>query len=228
MDLGYSSHTFFRIGEVFSGTFLLDEEDSTTNQTDKKEEMMRHRVATLQDILCRRLQTWVDGEPEKFEVFCRQQIDELRKEHMGVELLQLVGYVYEQEADRFLGGVFGLVANISSKAHAVSTTFGAVRAAISLQQAQREIDNEANLEKRAELERKFTDEGLTTMFKFGKLEIENVLRQVAQSILNRNDVPRAVRRKQAEGLRLLGKTFKATKALESHETTSSPFFPSKS
>lgn len=80
--------------------------------------------------------------------------------------MTLSGYVYEQEATRKLGGFFGFAADVSSKAHLVKESVTAVKAAMNLQQAQREMEN-TTPEQKATLEQKFIEDGLANFFKIG-------------------------------------------------------------
>lgn len=53
------------------------------------------------------------------------------------------------------------------------------------------------------------DEGLSTLFRVGKLEVETVLRKVCEKVLTEPGKSAVVLRKRAEGLRLLGKIYKS-------------------
>lgn len=178
--------------------------------------------------LTKRLDLHAEGKIKEFEESAKKEVEELKEEQHGVELLHHIGYVYEQEARQHLGGLFGFAAEVTEKAHLIRETVSAVKAAVQLQveaiicslvmkvlrvhqqQAQKEIE-QAEPAVKAQLEQKFVDEGMSTLFKVGKLEVETVLRRVCEIALSDPKLDKSLLRKRAEALKTLGRIFKAAK-----------------
>ena len=87
--------------------------------------------------------------------------------------------MYDQEANKKLGGFFGFTASIAGKAHMAKETFGAIKvcagkcmcvtvfkAAVQLQQVQKEVEKLPENE-RGNLDKKVMEEGLQAFFKIG-------------------------------------------------------------
>jgi len=190
------------IGEM---TFSLDPSDQTS--AIEKEQIQKERVITLAAHLIRRLDLFVQGNVKEFEASVKGEISNLRNETHGVELLHHIGYIYEQEAKQHMGGISGLAEQLFERAHMMRENVAAVKAAEVLQQAQKQI-NEADEEKRAEIEAKYVDEGLMALWKMGKFEVENVLRKVCEVVLGDTTLDKKRLKLRTEGLKLLGKTLK--------------------
>ena len=56
----------------------------------------------------------------------------MKTEQHGVQLLNAIGYIYEQEGKQHLGGFFGFAAEFTEKAHIIGETVSAVKAAVEL------------------------------------------------------------------------------------------------
>ena len=82
-----------------------------------------------------------------------------------------------------------------------------------MQNAEKEIQ-QADESKRAQLEEKFFNDGMYALWRVGKLEVEATLRRVCDAVLNpqqNTNVERAILKKRAEGLKVLGRIFKTAK-----------------
>jgi len=103
----------------------------------------------------------------------------------GPALLEQLSYIYKQEAKQHLNRYFGLekvVAQVQEGFHLLNESFHATSAAVSLQLLLR--DNETietiganNLKKR------IVDQGMTAIWKLGRLEIEAVVRRVCKNVM---------------------------------------------
>lgn len=56
---------------------------------------------------------------KEFEALIQAEIEDLKQEQNGLDLLHSIGYIYEQEGIQHLGGVFGFFSEFSEKAHTV-------------------------------------------------------------------------------------------------------------
>ena len=100
---------------------------------------------------------------EGFEDAAKNDIESLKGEPNGIELLRHIGYVYYQEAKQHLGGVFGLAEELFEKAHVLKETVETAKAANLLSQAQKNL-NKADDTERAGLEAKYMEEGTNSFW----------------------------------------------------------------
>jgi hypothetical protein len=66
------------------------------------------RVGHLKTALVEKLKPWMEGRVTDFEAAVKVEVEELRKESYGAEILQHVGYIYVNEARQHLKGFLGL------------------------------------------------------------------------------------------------------------------------
>jgi len=190
-------------------TLTMNFDDDVTPE--QKEQLQNERVAKLTKTLSKKLDVFVEGKGKEFEENAKKECEELKTEAHGVELLNAIGYIYEQEGKQHLGGIFGFAAEFTEKAHLIGETVSAVKAAVKLQQSQKDIQ-EADEEKKAHLEQQFVTDGMQAIWKLGKLELEATLRRVCENVLRDQEVDKPTLKKRAEALKALGKVYKATKA----------------
>jgi curved DNA-binding protein CbpA len=196
-----------RFSELVGEMFLGLGEDMPPEERDR---LQMERVVKLSEILKKRLQIYVDNDHAKFMSEAKTEAEDLKKEQHGLQMLHAIGYVYEQKAVLALGGVSGFFTSFKEKGHQVKEIFGVVKAAADLQAVQRDAETEQDAYKKAEKERKMMEEGLTTMWKLGKLEMEATLRKVCEVVLGDASVPQDVRKTRAKGLKVLGQVFLQT------------------
>lgn len=111
----------------------------------------------------------------------------------GVELLGIVGYIYEQEARQFLGGPLGWAAEITERTHymhegagILSQVVGVLSISKQLDKSQKgEVQTSHNLsaQEEVELQKEVMSRGLDTVWRVGKLLLEERLRMVVEIIL---------------------------------------------
>jgi len=180
------------------------------------------RVIDLSDKLLVRLKPWLDGKHDQFRKETTDLAEELKAQDHGPDLLEHIGYVYSQEARQHLGGFLGKWAEFKEITHTVSQGVGALKSAMKLEQRQQElaeqqgepqtVDEQAEMQ--AKIEAELIDEGLGAMFKFGKLEIDAVIRKVCEHLLADLDLSKAERKRRAEGVRVMGEIFNKIGATE--------------
>ena len=110
------------IGEISLGSAA--DEDMTP---EAREKIQIERVKTLAVNLQKRLNPFVEGNIKDFEDDAKRLVEELKGEPHGVELLNAIGYIYDQEGRKHLGGIFGFAADFSGKAHTFVETVSAVK-----------------------------------------------------------------------------------------------------
>jgi curved DNA-binding protein CbpA len=173
-----------------------------------------HRIITLREQLLAKLQPYLEDKEEEFREAILSQAEELKKEDRGAELLYHVGYVYKQEAKQHLGGLSGSLAEWRERFHLIKETWGAIKSAARFAMVQQELEARrmegelgTQTEEQVELEAAVESEGMSALFKTGKLETENTMRKVCESVLADLDITKAERRKRAKGLQLMGSIF---------------------
>jgi len=207
-------------GEKFKEFFgeVSFEHFSATSDPGEQE---AHRIITLRAQLLSKLELYLEGSEEEFKQSLTKQAAELKDEDRGAELLYHVGYVYRSEAKQHLGGIGGTFAEWREKAHIIKETWGALKSAVRLEVAQQELQAKqmegelgTQTEEQAELEAAIESEGMGALFRMGKLETENTMRKVCESVLGDLDISKAERRRRAKGLRIMGEIYEKVGATE--------------
>ena len=198
----------------------------------KREEQGREREARVRDLtekLVKRLSVYTESVAtagdeaqaaavrESFRRMTCMEVDELRKESYGVELLHAVGFVYSARSRHYLaangmfGSISGMFHSAASSIHTVRETFSTVRAALELKSVFEELgraeEEGITEERRRELEEQAAEKGMSALFKGAKLEVESVVREVAERVVADAAVSRATQRLRAEALGIVGDVF---------------------
>jgi curved DNA-binding protein CbpA len=201
----------------FFGEVSFEHFSATTDPGEQE----AHRIITLRAQLLSKLELYLEGSEDEFKEALTKQAAELKDEDRGAQLLYHVGYVYRQEAKQHLGGLGGTWAEWREKAHLIKETWGALKSAIRLEVAQQELQAKqmegelgTQTEEQAELEAAVESEGMGALFRMGKLETENTMRKVCESVLGDLDISRDERRRRAKGLRIMGEIYEKVGATE--------------
>ncbi|PRP81547.1 hypothetical protein PROFUN_10909 [Planoprotostelium fungivorum] len=181
--------------------------DGNATLPEQNEQLIAEKVERLSVKLIERLNTYVVGDVKAFQQDADIIVNELKGESYGVEILKLIGYIYDQEAAKAGGGFFGFTAEFSGKAHTLGTTFSAIAAAVKLQNQTKELEKMDEEQRRATEAKLFESDTKTCVWKFSKLEMEATLRQVCDRVLNDKNLDRETRKRRLEALRLMGRTF---------------------
>jgi hypothetical protein len=182
------------------------------------------RVNTLTRKLVNRVSVWTETDkgPEFTRAFKAQvalEIENLKMESFGIELLHAIGYTYLTKATNFLKsqklfGLSGLWSRFKEKGAVVKDTWSTISTAID---AQVTLEEMARLEqrggedwtdeKRAEYEKRVTGKILAAAWKGSKFEIQGVLREVCEAVLNDKNVKLEKRVERAHGMVIIGDLF---------------------
>lgn len=192
------------IGEMNLGMGF--EEDVTPEQKDR---IQLERIQKLAANLINKLDLYLKGKEKEFEESVKKEAEELKTETRGVELLNSIGYIYEQEGKQHLGGFFGFVSEVSERAHLIGETYSAVKAAVKLRQ-QQDLMETADPALKANMEQQFVNNGMEALWKLGKLELESTLRRVCELVLATGS-DRGTLKKRAEGVKVIGRIYRAIK-----------------
>lgn len=184
------------------------------------------RVETLAKKLVDRISVWAETDKGKdvtdaFREKMRLEVENLKMESFGIEILHAIGQTYVSKATTFLksqkpliGGVSGFFSRLKDKGNMVKDTWGTVSSAIS---AQMEIEEMARAEekggedwtdeKKAEYEKRVTGKILAAAWKGSRFEITGVLRDVCDKVLYDKKVKIEKRIERAQALVMIGEMF---------------------
>ena len=160
------------------------------------------RVSSLAKKLIDRLSVWTETDkgPDVTVAFrekMRLEVENLKMESFGLEILHSIGQTYLTKSTTFLksqkpiiGGVSGFFSRLKDKGNTIKETWGTVSTAIS---AQMEIEEMARMEekggeewteeRKAEAEKRVTGKILAAAWRGSKFEIQGVLRDVCDLVL---------------------------------------------
>jgi len=197
--------TIFKMIDSRDGTLAAA---AHTNDSAFKAEQQKALKAE-EEARCRRLSVFLlsnlDGRGKDRDMF----IERARAEAVmlvdtpgGIDLCKMVAFIYTQEGTQFRGGIVGMASEISEKAHytyegtgILTQAFGVMRAAQKLQPEEAEAgamtskdavnENLQNLtpEELAKVQQEVMAQGLDTLWRLGKLLLEERLRTVCEMAL---------------------------------------------
>ncbi|CAK7225273.1 DnaJ-like protein [Sporothrix eucalyptigena] len=189
-------------------------------------EKERVRVRTERvDMLVRKLQdrvsVWTETDrgvevTRAFQEKTRLEVEELKMESFGLDILHAIGQTYVSKATALLRsqklfGIGGFFSRMRDKGTLVKDTWNTISSAIEAQQTMEEMarmeergGDDWTDEKKSEYERRVTGKILTAAWRGSKFEIQSVLRDVCDALLHDKKVPLAKRLQRAEALVLIG------------------------
>lgn len=182
------------------------------------------RVNTLSQKLINRLSilTETDKSPEVIEAFkekTRLEVENLKMESFGLEILHAIGTTYVQKASSLLKsqkflGISGFFSRLKDKGTLAKETWTTISTAIDAQMTMEEMakleekgGEDWTDEKKAEYEKRVTGKILAAAWRGSKFEIQSVLREVCDQVLNDRSVRLEKRIERAEALVICGKIF---------------------
>jgi len=155
--------------------------------------------------LLAKLEPYMSGKDKNY-VSQKADIDEKLEAPGGPVLLHHVAYIYIQEAKKNMGrffGVEGFFASVEEKGHNFKQLITLVRSAVKLQVAQDRMEQVGEDE---ELAAEVMSQGLSTIWKMGKMEIESMIRDVCSAIFKVQD--KNLKKKRATALKDLGEFYR--------------------
>lgn len=192
------------IGELMFVNMM--EENMTSVQRDHAQD---ERVKYLSVKLIERIQPYMDDHVGVFQTQIENLASELKKEPNGLDLIHAIGYVYKHEGKKAKGGMIAFAKGLTGTVRTISTIYSAAKASATLQQTQREMERAEEAQK-AVFEQKMHEQGMNIIWKLGKLDVEATLRKVCVITLYESGIDKATRKKRAEALQLMGRTFTRT------------------
>lgn len=179
------------------------------------------RVDTLAKKLLDRISIWTETDKgpdvtKAFQEKTRLEVENLKMESFGLEILHAVGTTYLQKATSFLKsqkflGISGFFSRLKDKGTWAKDTWNTISTAIDAQVTMEEMakmeekgGEDWTDEKKAEYERKVTGKILAAAWKGSRYEIQSVLRDVCDKVLNDKHVKMEKRVERAQALVLAG------------------------
>ncbi|KAG6115590.1 hypothetical protein E4U13_002647 [Claviceps humidiphila] len=181
----------------------------------------KERVETLTQKLLDRVSVWTetdkgDDVTRAFQEKMRLEVENLKMESFGLDILHAIGQTYVSKASGLLRsqkflGIGGFFSRLKDKGTLVKETWNTISSALDAQQT---VEDMAKMEakggddwtdeKRVEYERRVTGKILTAAWRGSKFEIQSVLREVCDSVLYDKKVSLQKRLERAQALVLIG------------------------
>ncbi|KAF7939124.1 uncharacterized protein EAE97_007205 [Botrytis byssoidea] len=184
----------------------------------------KERVDTLAKKLIDRISIWTETDKgpdvtKAFQEKTRLEVENLKMESFGLDILHAIGQTYLQKAtgllksQKFLG-IGGFFSRLKDKGTIAKETWNTISSAIDAQMTMEEMakmeergGEDWTDEKKVEYERRVTGKILTAAWRGSKFEIQGVLRDVCDEILNDKKVPMAKRLERAQALVISGEIY---------------------
>lgn len=154
----------------------------------------------------------------KFKGQLHKEIEDLKIESFGIQLLHTIGKVYNQKASAFLKsqktfGISKIFTSVKQKGSTAKSAWNILSTALDAQVAMEEMikaqekGEEWDEYRKAEYERTMTGKFLATAWVSSKFEIQGVLREVCDKILNDKSISSKERAAKANALLVIGNEF---------------------
>ena len=187
----------------------------------ERRRIREERVDTLAKKLLDRISIWTETDKgndvtRAFQEKTRLEVENLKMESFGLEILHSVGSTYLQKATSFLKsqkflGISGFFSRLKDKGTLAKETWATISTAIDAQMTMEEMakmeekgGEDWTDEKKAEYEKRVTGKILAAAWKGSRYEIQGVLRDVCDKVLNDKNVKMEKRIERAHALVLSG------------------------
>ncbi|KAJ1663629.1 DnaJ-like protein [Coemansia sp. RSA 1813] len=217
-----------------SSTALSEKEKEREEKKQKREELNKKRmeaeernkmrIKELSDNLKQKLSIYVENteaDPATalaaWEAQTIAEAEDLKVESMGVELLHTIGGVYRMQAKKhlekqeFLGGFRGVYHSFKETGQFMSGAYSTIKSAIDLQRTYAELakaeENNISAEEKQRLEEAAAKKAIHVLWKSGRLEIENILRETCNVVLHDKQADKKVLRRRAVALKAMGDVY---------------------
>ncbi|PYH29366.1 DnaJ domain protein [Aspergillus neoniger CBS 115656] len=190
----------------------------------ERKKAREERVNTLATKLVDKISVWTetDKSPEMtraFEEKIRLEVENLKMESFGLEILHAIGATYVQKATSFLKsqkflGISGFFSRLKDKGTLAKETWTTISTAIDAQMTMEEMakleergGEDWTDEKKAEYEKKVTGKILAAAWRGSKFEIQSVLRDVCDQVLGDKRIKLDKRIERAHALVIAGNIY---------------------
>ncbi|KAL5358631.1 X-domain of DnaJ-containing-domain-containing protein [Aspergillus floccosus] len=182
------------------------------------------RVDTLAAKLIDKISVWTETDKgadvtRAFEEKIRLEVENLKMESFGLEILHAIGQTYNQKATSFLKsqkflGISGFFSRLKDKGTLAKETWTTISTAIDAQMTMEEMarleergGEDWTDEKKAEYEKKVTGKILAAAWRGSKFEIQSVLRDVCDKVLHDKRVKLDKRIERAHAMVIAGNIY---------------------
>lgn len=213
-----------------------EQQERLTAFEEERKKAREDRVNTLANKLIDRLSVWTETDKGKdvshaFEEKIRLEVENLKMESFGLEILHAVGQTYVQKGTSFLKsqkflGISGFFSRLKDKGTLAKETWTTISTAIDAQMTMEEMakmeergGEDWTDEKKAEYEKRVTGKILAAAWRGSKFEIQSVLRDVCDQILNDKRTRLEKRVERAHALVIAGNIYAKVRYTEA------PFLP---
>ena len=190
----------------------------------ERRRVREERVDTLAKKLLDRISVWTETDKGKdvthaFQEKTRLEVENLKIESFGIEILHAVGATYVSKASAVLKsqklfGLPGVWSRLKDKGTFAKETWNTISTAIDAQMTMEEMakaeekgGEEWTDEKRAEMERKVSGKMIAAAWKGSRFEITGVLREVCDRVLNDKNVKLDKRLERAHAMIICGTVY---------------------
>ena len=206
----------------------------------ERKKIRDERVDTLAKKLIDRISIWTETDKgidvtKAFQEKTRLEVENLKMESFGLEILHAIGTTYLQKATSFLKsqkflGISGFFSRLKDKGTLAKETWNTISTAIDAQMTMEEMakmeekgGEDWTDEKKAEYEKRVTGKILAAAWKGSKYEIQGVLRDVCDRVLNDKNVKMEKRIERAHALVIAGTIYQNVSPHHHHQSQIPPF-----
>ena len=210
--------------EKKKGGLTKEQQEKLEAYEQERRKAREERVDTLAKKLIDRISIWTETDKRSdvtkaFEEKTRLEVENLKMESFGIEILHAIGTTYLQKATSFLKsqkflGISGFFSRLKDKGTNAKEIWTTISTAIDAQLTMEEMakmeekgGQDWTDEKKAEYERKVTGKILAAAWRGSKFEIQGVLRDVCDKVLNDKSVKLEKRVDRAHALVLAGTVY---------------------
>ncbi|PLB51622.1 DnaJ domain protein [Aspergillus steynii IBT 23096] len=190
----------------------------------ERKKAREERVDTLATKLVDKISVWTETDKgtdvtRAFEEKIRLEVENLKMESFGLEILHAIGQTYVQKASSFLKsqkflGISGFFSRLKDKGTLAKETWTTISTAIDAQMTMEEMakleergGEDWTDEKKAEYEKKVTGKILAAAWRGSKFEIQSVLRDVCDQVLGDKRIKLDKRVERAHALIIAGNIY---------------------
>ncbi|KAI8956888.1 DnaJ-domain-containing protein [Daldinia sp. FL1419] len=217
--------------EKKKGGLTKEQKDQLAAFEKERARIRQERVETLAKKLIDRISVWTETDKgsdvtKAFQDQIRLEVENLKMESFGLDILHAIGAVYMSKATALLKsqkflGIGGFFSRMKDKGTLVKETWNTISSAIDAQQTMEEMARMEQAggedwtdEKKVEYERRVTGKILTAAWRGSKFEIQSVLREVCDSILHDKKVALNKRLERAQALVIIADIFQKAQRTE--------------
>ncbi|KAB8236506.1 X-domain of DnaJ-containing-domain-containing protein [Aspergillus alliaceus] len=206
------------------GALSREQEERLAAYELERKKAREERVNTLATKLVDKISVWTETDKgadvtRAFEEKIRLEVENLKMESFGLEILHAIGQTYIQKGSSFLKsqkflGISGFFSRLKDKGTLAKETWTTISTAIDAQMTMEEMakleergGEDWTDEKRAEYEKKVTGKILAAAWRGSKFEIQSVLRDVCDQVLGDKKVKLDKRVERAHALVIAGNIY---------------------